>query len=160
MSKIRMIAAIDIRRGLARKNIIPWKLPADTKYYQDMTMGNSVVLGKNTYFAIGPSILAKRYSHIYVVAHEQIEVENGEVISDISKLANDIAEDLWVLGGGSVYQQFLPYADELYLTQVSGDYNCDVFFPDFEDTFELATKSAEMNHNGIDFRFEKWISLG
>ena len=72
------------------------------------------------------------------------------------QLVSQIADDLWVLGGSTVYAQFLDLADELYITQVEGDFGCDVFFPEFHDRFELAHEDPKRVEDGVQFTFQIW----
>ncbi len=156
MHKIRMIAAIDDKRGLARSGRIPWRLPTDTAYYINKTKNSMIALGKNTYRQMGPDLLAERYKHVYVLSNEPINVPNGEVVTDVPALVGSLSEDLWILGSGGVYVQFLEFADEIYLTRVSGDFGCDIFFPEFESKFELTHDEPELTENGINFKFQIW----
>lgn len=154
---IRMIAAIDDARGLARQGNIPWRLPTDAEYYKNMTKGSPIAVGRNTFLKMGAQTLAARYSRVYVLSSQELEIPNGEAITDAEVLAAGFDGDLWVLGGGTVYAQFIDLADELYLTRVDGDFGCDVFFPEFEDKFDLAKDGSRQSENGINFRFQVWV---
>jgi dihydrofolate reductase len=65
-------------------------------------------------------------------------------------------EDIWVIGGATVYAETISDAGELLITQVLGDFNCTKFFPDFTDAFRLTTHGDEHEEGGVSYRFETW----
>lgn len=156
MPEIRLIAAVDDKRGLARENKIPWRLPTDSQYFQDKTRSQPVLVGKRTFEQMGPKALAAQYSFIYLLSREDGQVENGLAIRDLQAFVSKLTDDIWVIGGGQVYAQMLPYATELYITHVRGDFGCDVFFPEFEDKFSLVREDPIQTENGIEFSFQLW----
>lgn len=152
---IRFIAAIDSMRGIANKNGIPWDLPSDHKYYVDKVSRGQILMGHGTYLNHqnllhgGPE---------YVATSRSKALREGFVpVKDIQAFLNN-NRLIWVLGGSKLFESLIAQADELYITQVDGDFHCDRFFPSFEKDFFLAGKSKIKRENGIDFQYQIWRS--
>ncbi len=127
-----MIAALAVNRVIGNKNTIPWHLPADFKYFKETTLNKVIVMGLNTFNSIGGKPLPGR-KHIIlnndpnyippadcVVAHS---------IEEVLVMAKDV-EELMICGGASVYKQFLPLSQKLYLTYVKAKPEGDTYFPE------------------------------
>ena len=149
---IRMIAAIDGNGGLARQGVIPWDIPTDRRYFRKQTMrfGGSVIMGRKTYESIGKPLHNR---HAIVVSSQMSDFPEVVVISSLIDFLSTTQDDVWVIGGGEIYRQALAFADELYITHVEGDYDCDTFFPDFISTFTLKRQSKAQHENGYTFTF-------
>ena len=127
---ISMIASVGKNRELGKNNDLIWHFKEDMKYFKDTTMNHTIVMGYNTYKSL-PGNLPGR--HIIVVTSRSLEgvdtVNNIDVIID---KYIDSAEEIFICGGASIYSQFLPYANKLYLTEIdASDENADTFFPMF-----------------------------
>ncbi len=150
---IRCIAALDTRRGIADGHGIPWfgKLPADMRWFRKHTLGQTVLMGRVTYESIGVALPDRRNA----VVTSGPELQDAAVVRDAEKFL-EREDDVWVLGGQRLFGSVLGRADELYLTQVEGDFGCTKFFPAYEDAFERTYVSGSLTENGITFRFEIW----
>lgn len=152
---IRLIAAIDRRRGMGKHNIQPWYVPADERYFTENThkFGGNILVGGNTFRG---SMLGRPLSGRtnYLVTHDKTPVAGVTLVHDIKKFLDEFQQDLWVIGGAQVFEQAmtLGYADELYLTHIDADFGCDRFFPAFDD-FEQVTHSEPFEENGFHFYY-------
>lgn len=159
---IRFIAAIDRKRGLAKNGDMPWKIPEDEKFFSDMTKthGGHVLTGGVTFrnnYKSRP--LTDR--HNYILTRQTDPIPGATVIHDreglrqLLKQFTGKAKDLWVSGGGEVFQQIFDegLGDELYLTHIDADFGCDRFFPEYEDKFEKIEESEEREENGFRFKY-------
>ena len=151
---IRFIAAIDQKRGIAKEGRIPWHLPTDEQYFLQKTSqdGGVVLMGRATFEAIGHPLKERRN---IVISKSLGPTEGIEVMNDLQQ-ALHVAKDVWVIGGAAIFEQTLSFADELYITRIETDENCDRFFPEFEKGFELTSKSKPRHENGLTFRFCKY----
>jgi dihydrofolate reductase len=150
---IRLIAAIDSNRGLAKNNQIPWKIPQDVARFRKLTLthGGRVLVGSTTYTQMGDYFSGHQ---TYVVSHQDLKLPNGHtLVKDPSSFLKDWREDIWVIGGAGIYASSIKYADELYLTIVSGNFNCDKFFPEYKD-FKVNVKEPEITDNGFTFNYQ------
>lgn len=147
---IRLIAAIDQKRGIAKDGRIPWHLPTDEQYFLQKTNqdGGVVLMGRATFEAIGHPLKERRN---IVISKSLGPAEGVEVMNDLQQ-ALHAASDVWVIGGAAIFEQTLSFANELYITRIETDAGCDRFFPEFEKEFEPAGKSKPYNENGLTFR--------
>jgi dihydrofolate reductase len=152
---IRLIAAIDSRRGIATASGIPWKLPGDTAYFRDKTSTGVIVMGWTTYNEFASPL---HDGENYVLTTRSALLRTGfRSVGSLDRLVADHPDqDIWVIGGGTVYAETIVEADELLITQVDGDFDCIKFFPPYEADFQLAAQSDVHEEGGITYRFETW----
>ncbi len=154
MSEIRLVAAIDDKLGLARKGKIPWNLPSDRRYWRALVHEGPVVMGWNTYVANKYKPFGEGKNVIFT--RQRDRESDLDIMYDANKFFRKSHDDYWVLGGGQIFHAALPFATQLYLTRVQGDFKCDVFFPEFEDNFVLIEEKPPKTENGISFQFQLW----
>lgn len=135
MSKptISLIAAMADDRAIGIDNSLPWKLPADMKWFRRHTLGKPIVMGRKTFESFGARPLPER-TNIVITRDQDYRAEGVVVVHTIDEAiaaAGEVAE-VMIIGGESFYQQMLPRADRFYLTQVHGRFEADAFFPDFD----------------------------
>lgn len=130
---ISMIAAIGKNNELGKDNKLIWRLPEDLKYFKRVTDGRTIIMGRKTFESL-PKLLPNR-KHIVLSSSNTFPSE-VEVYKNIKELLNKIQlskEEIFVIGGGSVYEQFLEYANSLYLTEIEAEcLEADAFFPQFD----------------------------
>ena len=133
--KISIIAAMDENRVIGKDNKLPWeKLPADMAWFRKHTMGKPTVMGRTTFESL-PEPLKGRI--VIVLTRDKDFRAQGCIIvysvEEVIGLANGMEdwEELMVSGGESIYRQFLPLADKLYLTFIKGEFEGDASFPDY-----------------------------
>lgn len=160
---IRLIAAIDNKRGLARNGGLPWKIPEDEKYFteQTKTYGGNVLTGATTFWdTYHGKPLIKRQN--YILTHKNDPIPGATVVHDLPKLLEEFKDkDLWVAGGAEVFKEVMAAgkADELYLTHIEADFDCDQFFPEYESSFRLAERSEAREQNGLKFTYARYIRI-
>ena len=131
---ISMIAAMAENRVIGNKNAIPWHLPADFKYFKETTLGKTIVMGLNTFNSIGGKPLPGRKHIILTLDKDYIAPENcvaAHSIEEVLEMAKDV-EELMICGGASVYKQFLPLSQKIYLTYVHANPEGDTYFPEVD----------------------------
>ncbi|MFA6088201.1 dihydrofolate reductase [Mucilaginibacter sp.] len=149
---IRLIAAIDQKRGIAKGGVQPWNIPTDEKYFLEQTSkwGGEVLMGSKTYQVIGHPLPNRKN---YVVTRDAVAVNGAEIVNDLDSFLKGFGRDLWIVGGASIFEQTLPYADELYLTKIEADFGCDQFFPDYDATFMPFGEDPLQTENGFIYKF-------
>jgi dihydrofolate reductase len=152
---IRLIAAIDSQRGIATDSGIPWKLPGDSAYFREKTSSGLIVMGRATYDEFATP-LHERENFVFTTS--TVPLRRGfQVVASLAELrAAHPGEDVWVIGGATLYTETINQADELLLTQVTGDFGCTKFFPPYVSAFALRSKSEEHEEGGVTYRFETW----
>ncbi len=143
---ISMIAAVGKGNELGYKGDLVWRLPEDLKRFKEVTKGHTVLMGHKTFDSL-PKLLPGR-KHVVLTRNPEeflSEAERKECavsprpeVVGITELFDFVdkykgtPEELFVIGGGSIYKQLMPYADKLYLTEISADFpEADVYFPEF-----------------------------
>lgn len=150
---ISIIVAIDKNNLIGNKNSLPWNYPEDLKYFREITLNKTVLMGKNTFISIlnrNNKPLPKRKN--IVVSHDKnlkFDFENVEVVNDLEKfLTTNKNEEIFVIGGKQIYEFSLPYASRLYITHINKEYVGDTYFPkiDYEKFHLISNKVAgELN---------------
>jgi len=152
---IRLIAAIDSRRGIATDSGIPWKLPGDTAYFRDKTSTGVILMGRATYNEFAAPL---HRGTNFVLSTKLGPLRTGfQEVGSLDQLRGTHPdEDIWVIGGAAVYAETITEADELLLTQVVGDFHCTKFFPSYRAEFGLTVHSHDYSETGVTYRFETW----
>ena len=130
--RISLIAAMGHGRVIGIENRLPWKLPADMKWFRQHTLGKPIVMGRKTFESFGARPLPDRHN-IVISRNRDYHPAGATVVSSIDQAiaaAGDVPE-LMIIGGASFYAQMLPRADRLYLTQVDIDVAGDAWFPEY-----------------------------
>ncbi|SFV86031.1 Dihydrofolate reductase [hydrothermal vent metagenome] len=130
--RLSIIVAMDDNQLIGKDNALPWHLPADLGYFKKTTTGKTVLMGRKTYESIGRPLPNRR--NVVVSRNTDFEAEGCEVVGSIEaalELAKD-DDEVMVMGGASFYEQMLPSADRLYITQIEGEYEGDAHFPKFD----------------------------
>ena len=152
---ISIIAAIGKNNELGKGNDLVFHLKEDMKYFRETTAGHTVAMGRKTWESL-PGKLKNRTNIVF----SRHEVEGAdESVSDIEAFAKkyqDTEEEIFIIGGGSIYAAFLPYAKNLYLTEVDASADADVFFPSFDKKNYDKTIIKKGSENGIDYTFAKY----
>ncbi len=152
---IRQIAAMDSRRGIATESGIPWKLPGDTAYFHEQTARGLILMGWATYNEFAAPLHGREN---FVLTTGPGPLRTGfRAIGSLDKLVTaNRGDDVWVIGGAAVFAETINEADELFLTQVVGDFDCTKFFPPYQTDFRLVTRSDSHRDGDTDYRFETW----
>jgi dihydrofolate reductase len=157
-SVIRLIAAIDNRRGIADEHGIPWQglIPMDTKYFREQTAEGTIVMGRRTYEEFDRPLHDRE--NFVISRPDTAALRPGFVgVTDLGQfLLLHAHEVVWVLGGAVVFSASLPAADELFITQLDADFHCTKFFPRFDDDFLLASDLGPHVENDVSYRFQVW----
>ena len=145
-----MISSVGKNRELGKNNDLIWHFKDDMKFFKETTMGHTVVMGYNTYESL-PGDLPGR--HIIVVSYSPVDgVETVNGIDQIIDKYKDSKEEIFICGGASIYKQFLPYADKLYLTEIDADDSeADTYFPEFDKEEWNRQFIKECESNNIKF---------
>lgn len=151
---IRLIAALDRKKGIAKHGVMPWNIPDDEAYFTRMTkaFGGNVLSGGVTFReAYKSKPLEGRQN--FILTHNPAPMEGVETVNDLDEFLSKFDQNLWVAGGAKVFEQVIDRADELYLTHIDADFGCDQFFPAYQTDFELIEETARREQNGFVFSY-------
>jgi dihydrofolate reductase len=132
---LSIIAAISENGVIGNNNDLIWHLPADLKRFKKITSGHTVILGRKTFQSL-PAVLPNRH-HIIITKDSSffIEDENVEVVNSLDQIItrfSNTEDEIFVIGGGEIYSQLLPYTNKLYITKVKKHFDGDTFFPNID----------------------------
>lgn len=149
---IILIAAVGKNNELGKDNKLLWNLPNDLKFFKEITLNKTVVMGYNTYLSL-PRLLPKRKN---VVLYEK---DLKDVITYHSKeeLLNSLKEDLYIIGGANVYKQFIDDASVIYLTEIDDSKDADVYFPKFNKNNFQKIFLKENSDGKVKYKHYKYV---
>lgn len=132
MKQVAIIAAIGERGELGFQNQLLCHLPHDLKRFKELTLEHPVVMGRNTWESLPIKPLPRRRNYV-LSSQNDLNLVGATLFHSVDDVMNAMNEDetLFVMGGASVYQQFMPIADIIYLTRILAEFTADVFFPTF-----------------------------
>lgn len=157
---ITLIAAMDRNRTIGIGNKLPWRLPAEMAFFKKMTIGKTVLMGRKTFESLPKPLVDRR--NVVLTRQTDFHPEGCEIVHSIKEaLELYTAEELVVIGGADIYEQFLPFANQILLTKVEVDIEGgDAFFPAFSDLHWKLVESESRDSdekNKYAFTFQTFI---
>lgn len=142
---LSIIAAVDKNQLIGNRGEIPWKLPADLKYFKETTMGAPVIMGRKTFESIGFPLPGRK--NIIMTKNKNYTAEGCKVVHSKREVLNDFLEkdkEAFIIGGAEIYRIFLPYSKKLYLTIIEHEFSGDTYFPeiDWENWKKISEKKG------------------
>lgn len=151
---ISLMVAHDPNRVIGKDNQLPWHIPEDLAYFKKHTIGKGMVMGRNTFESIGRPLPKRR--NIVVTRNREYTAEGVDIVHELDeaiKLAEEVHEEVMVIGGEQIFRSILPQADRLYITLIKKPFEGDTFFPDYGREWKLVSESEEQESNGIPFSY-------
>ena len=153
---ISIIVALAKNHAIGKDNKLLFHLPGDLKRFKAITTGHMIVMGRKTLLSLPKWPLPDR-RHLVITSAPETEFEGCETAGSIREAIEKIGKEkeAFVIGGGSVYRQFYPMANKLYLTLVHRDFEADTFFPkiDFSRWEQLSREDLHDEKNGFDYSY-------
>ncbi len=148
---ISMIAAIGKNRELGKNNDLIWHFKDDMKFFRETTTGNTVVMGRKTFESLPHALPNRR--NVVITSNKNYSAQGAEVACSVSEALELTKNDnVFIIGGGKIYSEFLKYADKLYLTEIDAECeDADTFFPEFNKDDYTQEKLTDFEVNGIHF---------
>ena len=149
---ISMIASVGKNMELGKNNNLIWHFKEDMKFFKETTMGHKVIMGRKTYESL-PGNLPGR--EMIVISTKTVDGD-VTVFNDINSIVDkykNSQEEIFIIGGASIYKEFLPYASKIYLTEICAeDSMADTFFPSFNKDDWNKEIISENVENNIQFK--------
>ena len=163
--KISLIAAVSTNGVIGKDGDLPWRLPADLRWFQSKTKGHFVLMGRRTWESIGRALPGRQ--NIVATRQTGFRADGCDVVAstDAAIDAAGDAEGVMIIGGGEIYRQFLPLADRIYMTRVKVDLQGDADFPPLDEgEWTVAAKedydADESNEYAVRWRRNRLGDLG
>ena len=156
---MRAIAAVDRNWAIGNRGQLLVSIPADQRFFRGETLGKTVVLGRKTMDTFPGGRPLKNRRNIILTRNADYSIADAETAAGVEELLEMIKdvpqEEVYVIGGQSVYEQLLPYCDEAYITKINYDYQADAYFPclDDDDEWECVSVSEEETYWDLEYRF-------
>ena len=159
-TKIALIVAMAKNRAIGKNGQLLCRLSNDLKHFKNITTGHTVVMGRKTFESLPKGALPNR-RNIILSEHLEQAPENTEIVASIKELLEKTTNEneIFIIGGGIVYEQFIGIADYLYITYLDKEFEGDTFFPPFNlDDWELMDLEVIDDDPTVDFsyRFERY----
>ncbi|MBP1950765.1 dihydrofolate reductase [Virgibacillus litoralis] len=155
---ISLLVAMDSNQTIGAENDLPWRLPNDLKFFKEKSTGNTIIMGRKTYESMGRPLPNRKN---VVITRQQIDfpdevdvIDNVDMIREWNK--ENPEQEFFVIGGGIIFDQIMPYADRMYITWIEETFKGDTYFPEFsQEDWNLTSKvKGEKNEkNPYDYYF-------
>jgi len=156
-SMISIIVAVSEDWGIGKDNELLWHIPEDLKRFKRLTSGNTVIMGKRTWESLPRRPLPGR-KNIVLTDDPNEKIDGSVTVYSIEDALSkcEKGEEIFVIGGGSVYRQFMPIADRLYITHVHKKTPADIYFPEIDLKIWKVVEKEEFyasENNGISYKY-------
>jgi dihydrofolate reductase len=156
---MNLIVAADSRWGIGKNGGLLADLPTDMKYFREHTRNRVVVMGRRTLESLpGKKGLPKRVNFV-LTSNADFEAERCTVVHSEDELWEALSkyepDEVFLIGGATLYNRFYKYCDKLYVTKIDADLGADIFIVDFDKDpdFEIISESKPVTENGLTYRF-------
>ncbi|KRG12452.1 dihydrofolate reductase [Lederbergia galactosidilytica] len=158
---ISFLWAEDENRLIGKDNQLPWRLPADLKYFKKTTMGHPIVMGRKTYESIGKPLPGR--TNIVLTRNPAYMADGCEIFHSKEEFllwAQLIEEEIFVIGGAEIYHLFIEEADQLYVTKIFEQFEGNEYFPKINwENWQLISKELGIKDekNPYNYEFRRFI---
>ena len=159
---MNLIVAVDENWAIGNKNELLISIPADHKFFRQETTGKVVVLGRKTLETFPQGLPLKNRTNIIMSTNKAYQVKDAVVVHDVEELLEELkkydTEDVYIVGGESVYRQLLPYCDVAHVTKIDHAYAADDYFPNLDEMpeWQITADSEEQTYFDITYHFLKY----
>jgi len=154
---MNLIVAVDKNWAIGCNNKLLTSIPADMKFFRETTTGKVVVMGRRTLESFPSGQPLKNRTNIVLTSDKQCEVKDAIVVHTIEALHELLkgynSEDIFIIGGESVYRQMLPYCDIAYVTKIDYAYAADTYFPNLDEKEEWALTGVTEEQTYFDLEY-------
>ena len=159
---MNLIVAVDENWAIGNKGDLLVRIPADHKMFRQVTTGKVVVLGRKTMDTFPGGQPLKNRTNIVLSKNPGYKVKDAIVVHSVAELLEELknykSEDIYIIGGTSVYEQMLPYCDVAHVTKIDHAYDADAYFPnlDADENWEITADSDEQYYFDLTYHFLKY----
>lgn len=159
---MNMIVAVDENWAIGNKGDLLVRIPADMKMFRQETLGKVVVLGRKTMDTFPGGLPLKGRTNIVLTRNLEYKIKDAIVVHSVEELLEELknydTEDIYIIGGDSVYKQMLPYCDTAHVTKIDRAYEADSYFPNLDASgeWEITADSDEQTYFDTTYHFLKY----
>jgi dihydrofolate reductase len=159
---MNLIAAVDSNWAIGYKRQLLVRIPNDQKMFREETTGKVVVLGRKTLETFPNGLPLPNRKNIILSTNKDYAVNNATVVNSIDELLVELkqykSEDIYIIGGESIYKAMLPYCDVAHITKIDHAYEADSYFPnlDLEKDWKITAESDEQTYFDLEYYFVRY----
>lgn len=159
---MKAILSADRNWGIGYNNRLLVSIPSDMKFFRQTTTGKVVVMGRKTLESFPNGMPLKNRTNIVLTGNQNYHVKDAVVVHSEDELMEELKkydpDDIYVIGGESIYRMMLPYCDTVYVTKIDRAFQADTFFPNLDETDEwvMTEESEEQTCFDLEFCFTKY----
>lgn len=159
---MNLIVAVDNNWAIGNKNQLLISIPNDQKHFREETTGKVVVLGRKTLATFPQGLPLKNRTNIILSKDKHFKVKDAIVVHSLEELLEQLkqydSEDVYIIGGESIYRQMLPYCDVAHVTKIDYSYEADTYFPNLDKDAEwvITADSDEQTYFDIAYEFLRY----
>lgn len=159
---MKAIVAVDLNWGIGYKGNLLQRIPEDMKFFKQLTLGKVVIMGRETFESLPGKEPLKDRINIVLSKDESFKNEKVTICRSLDELFSELerynTDDIFVIGGESIYNQLLPYCTEAYVTKIEDTYDADKYFNnlDKDETWKLVSAGDLQNYKDIRYKFVKY----
>ena len=153
MNNLSMIAAVGKNNELGVDNHLIWQLRGDMHFFKTITFGKTIIMGRKCFESL-PKMLPNR-KHIILTNNKDYNIDHAIVfhnVLDVIKYVDESSEECFIIGGAKIYEEFLPYVLNIYLTEIDASAVADVYFPPFDKKEYNKEILEEKEENNIKYK--------
>lgn len=160
---MNLIVAVDKNWGIGKNNKLLVSIPSDMKFFRQETSGKVVVMGRKTLESFPNGMPLKNRTNIVLTTDPDYQVKGVIVVHNIQELMEELKnyEDdrIYVIGGGRVYEELLPYVSVAHVTKIDFAFEADTFFPNLDEMpeWQIAESSDEQTYFDLEYAFVKYV---
>lgn len=159
---MNLIVAVDKNWAIGLKNKLLVSIPADMKFFRETTMGKVVVMGRKTLESFPNGQPLKGRTNIVLTHDKNYQVKDATVVHSLEELLNELKqyneEEIYVIGGESIYRLLLPYCKVAHVTKINHAYEADTYFPNLDEMedWEITGVSDEQTYFDLEYEFVRY----
>ena len=156
------VVAVDKNWAIGNKGELIVRIPNDHKHFREETTGKVVVLGRKTLETFPQGLPLKNRTNIILSRDPKYQVKDAVIVHSIEELLEELKkyneEDIYIIGGESIYRQMLPYCKVAHVTKIDREYEADTYFPnlDQDENWHITADSDEQTYFDIAYQFLKY----
>jgi len=162
---MNLIVAVDKNWAIGNQNKLLVSIPADMKFFRETTMGKVVVMGRKTLESFPNGMPLKKRTNIVITRDKNYQVKDAIVVHSVEEALAELKkyneEDIYVIGGESIYRQMLPYCKVAHVTKIHHGYEADTYFPNLDEKEEWVVTgvSDEQTYFNLEYEFVRYERL-
>lgn len=155
---MNLIVAVDKNWAIGNQNKLLVSIPADMKFFRETTMDKVVVMGRKTLESFPNGLPLKKRTNIVITRDKNYQVKDAIVVHSVEEAVEELKkyseEEIYVIGGESIYRQMLPYCKVAHVTKINHAYEADTFFPNLDEMEDWAVTGISDEQTYFDLEYE------